>query len=600
MVASSAHWGRSMAAVGAGGVFAFALKDVVELDKLSKQTQAIVELTDEQWAKARRQMGDIGTQFGKSPTEMMEGAKAWLEMGNSVASYIENVKAAAITSRVTGISIKEQLTETSAILRAMGFNPNDKNKFREFENAYLVGSKGMRGGAHAYGQAMKNFAPIAKSLGLTVTEASTLVQMLGGQFQGEEIGNAFKMGFARLMAPTPKAVSNLRGVGIDPLQIWGYSSAEIAQSGKAFAERLRSSQMVVGPELEKALVSIFETTDTSKGGKVLSDKLGEVLTNAYGQIGRSGKATLTGDTSRLFTAIIAQHLGSLKGKLNIEKFFELIGKQADNVPLIKELFGGHHIAKFQDLSRQLDHFNEQRRKNQEMADRQIGGDTLDLKGSIVLRGLSFEADRMSAAWSRLVTVLAGGEASDQGSFRGLAAVYGSVADALGAMPGAINAIDPNKLDGLGKNLVMIGTAVAGVGAMRLAIVGLAAALGPLAAPVAAGSVLAALIAWQAQQSQKNFNAANPGAPEQKIGKYDLLPGMRFWKWISSKIEFGKPDFSPENFLDLGPKTPSSKLEGQATVRIEVEGGGKVVATRSSGNIRLEVGRSMFELAPDVP
>lgn len=607
----NAAWGHRLAAVASGGMFAFAIQDQVALDRLSKQTQAIVEMSDEQWAKARRTMGELGTELGKSPEEMMKGAKAWLELGNSVESYIENVKIAGKTSRITGISIGEQMAETSAIMRAFGVKPEDHEKFREFERTYLVGSKGMLHGAHAYGQAMKNFAPIAKSLGMDVNEASSFVQALGGQFHAEEIGNAFKMGFARLMAPTPKAVSNMRGVGIDPLQVWGFSPEAIAGSGRAFAERLRGAGMVVRPELEKSLSTLFETTDTSKGGKLLTDKLQETLAQAYGQIGRGGKATMTGDTSRLLAAVIAQHLGSLKGKLNIEQFFTLLGQHADNVPLIKELFGGHHIAKFQDLLRQGEHVFEQMRKNKGFADSIVDGkDVVDRRAAIAMKGLAFEYDRMSTSWKRLVTVLSGGEADDQGSFRGLAKVYESIADSIAKVTKSISETDPKQIESIGKALIYMGTAAASIAALGVAMAGVARAVTVIggAAPWLLGGTLA-YTAWDKHQKSAAMIAADNallGAETTPAGRQAalqkllkertpgglaplLLKGLR-----AIGIDIGTPDFSLGNMFDLGPRKSAARVEGEITIK--VEGPGKITDAKATG-IALNTGQSMPDTWP---
>lgn len=443
----------------ATGLFAGSiLHDQIALDKLARQTRAINEIEGPKWAGQMSQMLDLSTRFGIDPQEMLKGAKSWQELGNSVESYIENAQIAAKTSKITGISIAEQMTETSALVRAFGYDPKDIAKFREFERAYLVASKGMKGGAHAYGEAMKNFAPIAKSMGLNIHQASGFVQALGGQFEAGEIGNAFKMGFARLMAPTPKAHAALRAAGLDPLQFWSIDKDKIHGSGHSLAERLRGSGKTVSPEMEARLSRIMANADLSKGGRVVSDQLLEEFTAAYG-VGKK-KKHLQGEDAKLASQVIAQHLASYRTGLHIEDFFKYMAGQADNVPLIKELFGGHHIAKFQDLFRQGHHVAERIRHNTEFSEQRGGWylnrgymgknrfmriaqeDVIDRRAKIVLEGLSFQFERMSAAWKSMWSSFgAGGTSGVAGDVAGF---YKGAADLLKTIrqsdPGKVRAI----------------------------------------------------------------------------------------------------------------------------------------------------------------
>ena len=105
----------------------------VELDKLARQTRAIAEIGEPAWLKHQDAMTEIGNKYGIDPKEMTKGAKSWLELGNSIESYIENAQVAGKTSKITGISIGDQMTETSALVKAFGYDPKDTEIFRQFE-----------------------------------------------------------------------------------------------------------------------------------------------------------------------------------------------------------------------------------------------------------------------------------------------------------------------------------------------------------------------------------------------------------------------------------------------------------------------------------
>jgi hypothetical protein len=618
----------TLSGLATGGLAYHMVQGQVELDKIAKQTQAITEISDAKFADARKRMGELGDTFGKKPKEMMEGLKAWNELGNSVESYIENVQIAARTSRVTGIAIGEQMAETSAIMRAFGANPADHEKFKEYERTYLVGSKGMLHGAKAYGEAMKNFAPIAKSMGLDVNQASSLVQVLGGVFQPGEIGTAYRTGFARLMAPTPKAVANMRAAGIDPLAMWGFDEASIKASGPQFAERLRAMHQAVSPQLAGAINKTFQEADLAKGSFALTDKLAALMRDAYSQVGHKGKKSMSGDTSKMLTAAISQHLGSLKGNLNIPALMEALYKNVNNVPLYKELFGARHISKFQDLARQGEHLTERMAKNKEFADSVVNGqDVIGRRSGITMRGLAFEADRVAATWDRMWGILSGNESTaGQGGASGIAQLYMRIADALAGINKGMTNMRAEDMEKFINSATTAGGAAIGLGALALALKGIAGSMAVIGAnaPLLAG-IGAGVAMWQKHQlSEKRsiddaarLSAADePGGIGRKAEMMKILkernpglfadtapPGLgdRIWgglkRWWNGSSDANAPGWTPgaPNYALPGAAAQAApKVEGSVSVSIKVEGPGTITSSSATGAARLDTGRSMTD------
>jgi hypothetical protein len=255
-----------------------------------------------------------------------------------------------------------------------------------------------------------------------------------------------------------------------------------------------------------------------------------------------------------------------------------------------------------DLLRQGPHVFEQIKKNRGFADSIIDGqDVVDRRAAIAMKGLAFEYDRMSSAWHRLVTVLAGGEQADQGSFRGLAMVYKNIADSIASVTKSINEADPARIEAIGKALLYMGTAAATIAAVGVGMAAIAksVAIVTQAAPGLLTGGAALLERDRVEDARKFF--------EQKGGEQKPMPdSMKPWLWrlFSWLAPAGDtPTWSPgkSNYSLTGKEAEDkAKLEGTATVRILVEGPGQVVGQSTTGNIKLDTGRSMPDIDPAHP
>lgn len=236
------HGALSMAVPTAIGIGAFG-HDQLEWDRAVHQYRAIAELAPDAFAKVEKAILNVSNATGVNKLELLEAAKGWQELGNSPTSFIKNAEIAARTSRVTGISVAEQMKESSALLRAFGANLNDPEQFKHYEEVYLVASKGMKGGAEAFGEAMQSWAPIASGLGLTFEQAAAFAQTLGGQFDASAIGNALKTGMMRLVAPVPKSKAMLESAGIDPTSFGNFDEKKL-RDGDALVKALNGTRLL--------------------------------------------------------------------------------------------------------------------------------------------------------------------------------------------------------------------------------------------------------------------------------------------------------------------------------------------------------------------
>ena len=429
-----------------------------EWDRVAHQYQAITEIGEQQFETLKKKIVEISNATGVSRMELLEAAKGWAELGNAPQTFIENAEVAARTSRITGVSVAEQMKESSALMRAFKGSDWKPADFKHFEEVYLVASKGMKGGAHAFGEAMKAWAPVSAGLGMTIEESSAFAQTLGGQFEPSEIGNALKTGFLRLAAPTPKANAAMRYAGINDARLYNLDKSRL--SGHSLAEGLRGAGFNVSKDLEAQIGADIDTVDLSKGSAALVDKLRNTLSQAFGRATKTGKHILSAQDSAIVNQALLQLVGNAKGKLNWDEFFKQFGPFASNLALMSTVFGKEHAAKWMDLLKQAKHYTE----NYERIMEHSAG-ALERKSKIFFEGFSFELERLQANWQNLLGTVGG-----SGIKRDLSAMAQGLNDFFESAQHA----DPEKLRKIFWAVSALATApVFGVGAAGVAALALA-------------------------------------------------------------------------------------------------------------------------------
>lgn len=399
----------SIAMPGALAVSSFG-HNQYEWDKALHQFRAISEASEDTMSRLQEKIRTTSNEVGVMPMELLEAARGWQELGNSPETFIKNVGVAARTSRITGIEVQEQMKESSALMRAWGHSMDEADVFKHYEEVYLVASKGMKGGAPAFGEAMKSWAPVAAGLGLTMEEASAFVQTLGGQFEASEIGNALKTSFMRLANPVPKSEAMLRAQGIDPAQVFRYDAQKVGDADALIGALRGTGSFNITPDVERLIRGELENVDLSKGANPLKDKLNASLADALG-----GKK-MSAQDRKILQAAILNHFAAAAIGLDPAAFFKVFGPLSKNVAFMSQVFGKEHAAKMMDLLKQWEHYNE---NLQNIIDHAPGA--LERKWSIFGEGFAREWDRVAAAWDNLMkSVGAAGVTSDMiGLFQAL-------------------------------------------------------------------------------------------------------------------------------------------------------------------------------------
>ncbi len=416
----------SLAVPTALGIGAFG-HDQYEWDRAVHQYRAIAELAPNAFGKVEAAITSTSNAFGVSKMELLEAAKGWQELGNAPESFINNVGIAARTSRITGISVAEQMKESSALLRAFGANLNDPKQFQHYEEVYLVASKGMKGGAEAFGEAMQSWAPVASGLGLSFEQAAAFAQTLGGQFDPSSIGNALKTGFMRLAAPVPKSKAMLQAEGIDPTKFAHFDEGKL-RNGQGLINALKGSgSFTLTPAIEQMINSELAAADLSKGIDPLSEELNEKLVKGFG-----GKKVSAQDRKILQASLLNFFSSAMTG-MDPKAFFDTFAPLSKNVAFMAQVFGKEHAAKYMDLLKQAQHYAE----NLDRINEHAPG-ALDRKWSIFGDGFALQWDRASQSIGNMMNSIGGS------GIRGdMAGIFGSIADvfdkAQNVDPGALRA-----------------------------------------------------------------------------------------------------------------------------------------------------------------
>lgn len=568
------HGALAMAAPTALGIGTFG-HDQYEWDRAIHQYQAIAELSPTAFAGVNAAIMSISNAVGVNKMELLEAAKGWQELGNSPESFIKNAEVAARTSRITGVTVAEQMKESSALMRAWGNSMGDAAMFKHYEEVYLVASKGMKGGAHAFGEAMQSWAPVAAGLGLTFEEASAFVQTLGGQFEPSAISNALKTSFLRLANPVPKAEAFLRSQNIDRGKLFNYDPAAVGDADALINMLKGSGSFSVTHDVENMIRQDLANVDLSKGAAQITDKLNEDLAHAFG-----GKH-MSAQDRKILQASILQHMSSAARGLNPAEFFKVFGPLSKNLAFMSAVFGKEHAAKIMDLLKQWEHFSH----NFETIMQRSSG-ALERKWSIFGEGFAMQWDRAKASIDNFMNSIGGS---------GIKGDLTGVFDHIAGFFEASQAANPEVL-----RLTFWG--VAGLAALApslYVISGIATGLTTLAAIAASPITLTLVGGYLLYEAVQNWDALKNAA----LHPIDFV--IKEWHEIKSltdegpKTQFQHPSLNliPGELMRLNAQHARGTADVNVNNRITVDVNGPGTVTRHTGNgasvsVPLKTGRSM--------
>ena len=361
---------NSIPIIGGGMAGAMGLAHVthqlVEYDRKARQVQALNVMSAREWSQHQARFNAITDEFGIHPEKVLHAAEAYQQLVGSMKGFDQISRVAAKTSRITGTEMKDQVKEVNALARSFKLDATSKHDIERIERSYLVAAKGMMGGAHAFGAAMKSFAPVASMLGMDFETASAFVQTLGGQFEGGEIGTALKTTMLRVAAPKDPALKAMSAQGLSPLDYMVIDPKKL--EGKAPGEALGRALAAGGFDPKgKGLDHLFKGLDMTsfEGRREFHKRYLETMSRPD-YFGKGGKGKGKGKGGNKFEGtdrvqlmeIERQWLAGLGGKIDPNKMLSVLSKHKDNTWLMNRIWGTEHIAKGMDLLYQASHYEE--------------------------------------------------------------------------------------------------------------------------------------------------------------------------------------------------------------------------------------------------
>lgn len=400
---------------------------LVEYDRKARQVQALNTMSAREWSQHQARFNRITDEFGIHPDKVLHAAEAYQQLVGSMKGFNEISIVAAKTSRITGTEMADQVKEVNALARSFKLDATNKQDIERIERSYLVAAKGMMGGAHAFGSAMKAFAPVASMIGLDFEQASAFVQTLGGQFEGGEIGTAMKTLMLRVAAPKDPALKAMSAQGISPLDYMVIDPKKLAPGAGPAA--LRKALAAGGFDPKQAnLDKIFAGADltTFEGRRLFERQYLDAMGGIFGKKGKGGKGNkFQGKDRGELMEIERQFLAGLGGKIDPTKMLSTLAKHKENTWLMNRVGGTEHIAKLMDLLYQSSHYEERldhiRKASAGMRYVHSKGtgtikstDAIDTRFNIVgaWKSISFQYDRMmgnmAAFWQTMSSKGTGG------------------------------------------------------------------------------------------------------------------------------------------------------------------------------------------------
>ena len=475
---------NSIPIIGGGMAGAMGLAHVthqlVEYDRKARQVQALNVMSAREWSQHQARFNAITDEFGIHPEKVLHAAEAYQQLVGSMKGFDQISRVAAKTSRITGTEMKDQVKEVNALARSFKLDATSKHDIERIERSYLVAAKGMMGGAHAFGAAMKSFAPVASMLGMDFETASAFVQTLGGQFEGGEIGTALKTTMLRVAAPKDPALKAMSAQGLSPLDYMVIDPKKL--EGKAPGEALRRALAAGGFDPKgKGLDHLFKGLDMTsfEGRREFHKRYLETMSRPD-YFGKGGKGKGKGKGGNKFEGtdraqlmeIERQWLAGLGGKIDPNKMLSVLSKHKDNTWLMNRIWGSEHIAKGMDLLYQASHYAERldhirrasagqlwfHRKGSGTITRAAdieGADAIDARYKIVgaWKSISYQYDRMMGNMAAFWNVM---------SNKGTGGVLTTAFREAGNMFRSLQYVDPKVVQGVTAGLIGLAALPVGV------------------------------------------------------------------------------------------------------------------------------------------
>ncbi len=424
--AAAAHFERTAAttmfAPTAGALSVGVLgRDAYTWDRALSTFKAISEASPESLDGLLAKINEVSNALGVQRSELIQAAQAWINIGGKTDDLIPVIERVTKNSRLMGISVAEALKESRAVMIAFGLDPNIKENVYKVEDYFVIGAKNQPFGGAGFVEGMKQFAPVAGAVHLSMEAAAAMFETITqGGFQPGEAGRALKTFVMRLAAPSRDAINELAAAGIGPEKLFELGLGRITDVN-SLERRFAGAGLALPPKAQELLrqgISSF-AEDPEQSVLSFTAELTKAMTEALGV--EKGDARNKGIIQKL----IWNHFSRAMEGLSMEGLFAL---GDEPLAALTRIAGKEHAAKILEL------FRNKRRFDQNLLTHMTQQDgAVDRKFAIWAQGFAFQWDRVMATFNNLLGSISG---------RGVSGDISHVFGALASMFEGLQAMDP--------------------------------------------------------------------------------------------------------------------------------------------------------------
>jgi hypothetical protein len=301
---------------------AFALQGEYYVDRLSRQMQAVGELSDRQRRTLVENAFKTSIGVGESAQDIIKAQQDLIQGGldPDTVSRVGDVVAKA--AKTNGMELGQVAEDAINVARGLGFAFNTtEEKTASLTRALNFMSvvpalstekwQGLR-------ESLKYSAPVASMLGIEVEKLGAALSILADRgFKGEEGGTAFRTMLLRGIGPTKKLTDAYRAAGIQIEDLYDLDMSMISDQGRLRDRLLSGEWGGHAKEIDAALRSV--------GGPEKYDGLYAFQDALQSELSRALDVTDAQD-KRILKEAIDQHVFSAMKKFDLEKFMAAISK----------------------------------------------------------------------------------------------------------------------------------------------------------------------------------------------------------------------------------------------------------------------------------
>lgn len=327
-VAGAKKVGRSLSNFGSGAgvptslVGALALRGEYDVDRLSRQMQAVGEISDQQRKMLVDNAFKTSVQVGEGADDLIKAQKELIQGGLDPDTIVGTTKLIAKAAKTNAMELSTVAEDAINVARGLGFAfDTTEQKTASLTRALNFMSvvpalstetwEGLR-------ESLKYSAPVASMLGIEIEELGAALSVLADRgFKGEEGGTAFRTILLRGIGPTKKLTDAYRAAGIQIEDLYDLDSSMIDDGNRLKERLLAAGWGGQEKEIDAALKRV--------GGREKYDGLYAYQDALQAELSDRLDVTDAQD-KRTLKKSIDQHIFSSMKNFNLVKFFEALRK----------------------------------------------------------------------------------------------------------------------------------------------------------------------------------------------------------------------------------------------------------------------------------